>query len=114
MKIYINGKSLQITNLEEGLKQADSFRNYSEDGKNEIVIYWNQVFVELLKLKLKQVNENEKMQIFKTLWLEFGDISVNNEDELEVRFLVFEKGTNKLEIWHWFDVLFNVVLSELI
>jgi len=54
------------------------------------------------------------MQIFKTLWLEFGDIPVNNEDELEVRFLVFEKGTNKLEIWHWFEVLFNVVLSELI
>ena len=114
MKIYLNGKSLQVTNLDEGLKQADTFRNYSADGKKEIVMYWNQVFFELLKLKLKQVNEDEKMQIFKTLWLELGNIPVNNEDELEDCFLVFEKGTDKFDVWHWFEFFFNVVLGKLI
>lgn len=37
------------------------------------------------------------------LWEEFGDIPVNNDDELETDFLHFPAGTSKLDIWHWFD-----------
>ena len=32
-----------------------------------------------------------------------GDIPVNNNDEIEKDFLGFPAGTDKLEIWDWFD-----------
>lgn len=37
------------------------------------------------------------------LWAEFGDIPINDRDEIEEPFLHFEKGTDRFEIWHWFD-----------
>ncbi|KKL19014.1 hypothetical protein LCGC14_2469700 [marine sediment metagenome] len=37
------------------------------------------------------------------LWDDLGNISVNDNDCIEQDFLHFKKGTNKLDIWHWFD-----------
>lgn len=33
----------------------------------------------------------------------FGDIPVNNDDEIEEDFLNFSAGTLKIGVWHWFD-----------
>ena len=40
------------------------------------------------------------------LWEEFADTPVNKEEEIEERFLSFEPGTNRQEIWRWFDKRF--------
>ncbi|HHF7367763.1 TPA: hypothetical protein ACPSKY_002907 [Legionella bozemanae] len=37
------------------------------------------------------------------LWEQLADVSINDEDEIEEDFLHFEKGTNKFELWTWFD-----------
>ena len=37
------------------------------------------------------------------LWGKFGDIPVNNDDEIEKDFLGFPAGTSKFDVWHWFD-----------
>lgn len=37
------------------------------------------------------------------LWEKFGNIAINNNDEIESQFLHFEKGTDRFEIWHWFE-----------
>lgn len=37
------------------------------------------------------------------MWEEFGDIPTNSDDEIEVEFYWWEKGTNRFDIWHWFD-----------
>lgn len=37
------------------------------------------------------------------LWQEFSDVPINSRDEIEERFLHFEKGTDKIDIWSWFD-----------
>ena len=43
------------------------------------------------------------LEELKKLWDELGDIPVNNNDEIEEDFLSFPAGTDKFEIWHWFD-----------
>ena len=43
------------------------------------------------------ITELEKM------WSAFEDIPTNSDDEIEVDFLCWEKGTNHFDIWHWFD-----------
>ena len=37
------------------------------------------------------------------LWAEFSDIPINDLDEIEAPFLHFSVGTNRFEVWHWFD-----------
>lgn len=43
------------------------------------------------------------LEELKELWDELGDIPVNNNDEIEKDFLGYPAGTDKLEIWDWFD-----------
>ena len=38
-----------------------------------------------------------------TLWDDFSNIPINNDDEIEERFLMFEPGTSRFDVWHWFD-----------
>lgn len=39
----------------------------------------------------------------KKMWNEFTDIPINNNDEIEQDFYFWEKGTDRFDIWHWFD-----------
>lgn len=46
------------------------------------------------------------------LWEQLGDTPINDEEEIEVEFLQFEKGTHREEIWHWFESEFNFSIGE--
>lgn len=39
----------------------------------------------------------------KELWERFSEVNVNTNDEIEEDFLSFPAGTDKMEVWHWFD-----------
>ena len=42
--------------------------------------------------------------VLEQLWDEFGDIPMNPETErIEAPFLDFSAGTDREDIWHWFD-----------
>jgi hypothetical protein len=39
----------------------------------------------------------------KALWKKFKDIPVDIDDRIDVRFHIWNKGTPRMYIWHWFD-----------
>lgn len=39
----------------------------------------------------------------KKWWDEFSEMPVDNDDQIEHAFHIFEKGTDRMEIWKWFD-----------
>lgn len=43
------------------------------------------------------------MNELKELWDKLGDIPINEDEEIEEVFLHFDKGTDRYEIWHWFE-----------
>jgi len=45
----------------------------------------------------------KSMEELEQLWIELGDIPTDEDDNIEVPFLDFEVGTNREEIWHWFE-----------
>lgn len=45
----------------------------------------------------------QTMKELSDLWVQLGDIPVNENDELDEPFLHFPKGTDKMEVWHWFE-----------
>lgn len=58
-------------------------------------------------------------EIIKDLWSDFGDTPVNSEDCIDNKFLHFDVGTPKEEVWGWFDelaengvagLMYNIVL----
>lgn len=62
-------------------------------------------------------NYKKNKDIAVGLWDVLGDIPVNEDDELEKDFdtntgLIFESGTDKFEIWHWFEEYFNLSVAE--
>lgn len=49
---------------------------------------------------------------FESLWYKLGDIPVNEGGEIEEDFLHFGVGTDREEIWHWFEDEFNMSLGD--
>ena len=47
------------------------------------------------------------------MWSDFRDISINNNDEIELDFYYWEKGTDRFDIWQWFDEMYPNGISEL-
>ena len=50
--------------------------------------------------------------VYRKLWNILGDIPCDEEEEIEEEFLHFGIGTDKYEIWHWFEETFDIVLGE--
>ena len=48
------------------------------------------------------------------LWGLFDDIPINEEEEIEEDFLVWPTGTDRFEIWKWFDVHHSKGITHLI
>ena len=46
-------------------------------------------------------------------WKEFGNIPVDAEDNITEDFKHFEAGTDRMEIWHWFDENYSKGLAAL-
>ena len=37
------------------------------------------------------------------LWLEFGNVPMSEDEEIEEDFHIWKAGTGKYDIWQWFD-----------
>jgi hypothetical protein len=53
----------------------------------------------------------------KRYWSELGNVPVNKDDDIDEDFIVdnrvvFHKGTDKIEIWHWFEETFNISVAK--
>lgn len=57
-------------------------------------------------------DKGNKMLLAERLWESLGNVPVNDEDELDEPFLDFPKGTDKFEIWHWFEDTFNLSVAH--
>ena len=51
----------------------------------------------------KDCQEHVRLLTLEELWDKFSEVPVNNDDEIEEDFLLFDAGTSKFDVWHWFD-----------
>lgn len=57
----------------------------------------------------------ERDELLEKMWAEFGDVPFNPETEqIEVDFGPWKAGTDKEDIWHWFDERYSKGVYELI
>ncbi len=51
---------------------------------------------------------------YKTLWEELGDVPVDENENIDVDWRQFPKGTFREDIWHWFEEEYGISVGELI
>ena len=68
---------------------------------------------------MKNLKKNIKMKNLeqaKKLWSDLGDTPIDEEDNIDEDFvagdITFEKGTDRLDIWYWFEENFNLSVAE--
>lgn len=74
--------------------------------------------MELAAKELKLRNSASKKlyegKTFEELWKEFGDVTVDTDDCIDVEFIGFEIGTYKMDIWEWFEEYFDLCLGDVV
>ena len=62
---------------------------------------------EFVKSEMKVIKPDGAMLItpesLETFWSELGDIPVNDDGIIQESFLWWSKGTEREDIWYWFD-----------
>lgn len=56
-------------------------------------------------------NHAERVAKARQLWEQF-DTPISDNEELEEPFLHFPAGTDRMEVWHWFEEHFAISLYE--
>jgi len=52
------------------------------------------------------------MEKAKKLWEELGDIPIDENESIDVAWHIFPKGTDRVEIWQWFEKEFNLSVAK--
>jgi hypothetical protein len=47
--------------------------------------------------------ENITDEELKAIWDEFGDTPINDDETIDEAFYIWPKGTDRFDVWHWFD-----------
>ena len=68
----------------------------------EMVVKALHSFKEILTRYYGNVEETQK------LWDKLGDVPINENEEIEENFLHFLAGTDREDIWHWFEEKFDL------
>ena len=55
--------------------------------------------------------DKTKLQQAKELWEELGDIPINEDEEIDVEWRNFSKGTPREHIWLWFEEHYNLSVA---
>lgn len=45
-------------------------------------------------------------------WEDLSNIPCTDDGDIEEKFLHFEVGTDREEIWHWFEDYFNITIGD--
>jgi len=53
-----------------------------------------------------------KLQQAKVLWSELGDTTTDEDGNIDVPFQSFPVGTDREDIWSWFEETFDVSVAE--
>jgi hypothetical protein len=69
-------------------------------------------WTEIYSVTSIEVTSNPKLDKAKDLWKQLGNIAINDDEEIEETFLDFEVGTERSDIWTWFEEEFNLSVAE--
>lgn len=58
------------------------------------------------------LDKQTRLSLAKPKWETFGDVPVNEDGELEESFEHFKAGTDREDVWHWFEEEYDLSVGE--
>lgn len=88
---------------------------FDEETKDLLLNVPNSDFI--TRAKQMAGNDIYCLEVAKSLWSEFGDMPINNDDEIEENWKPaigghFFKGDSRFEIWQWFEAKFDLSVAK--
>ena len=99
---YFGSKYFETVEITKRRMNGTQYRYYITTADNILHFYTKDKSFELLK------NDFD----WRILWDKLGDIPVNENDEIDEPFEHFEVGTDKVDIWKWFEWFFDITLGD--
>jgi len=57
-------------------------------------------------------NNELNKKLAEQLWDKLKDIPINDNEEIDEDWHIFSKGTNREEIWQWFEETYNISVAK--
>lgn len=112
VKLLKSLKTEKLGDVKDTLLDIAADGKITEDEKpalQEVLAYLN----EQRAKAIPTLKERDKR--LERLWAEFGDVPMNPEtEEIEAQFLCFPAGTNREEVWEWFDERYSRGVAKLL
>ena len=61
---------------------------------------------------LNDHTKEEKLIIAQSLWYEFEDTPIDVDDNLDWKFYQFDIGTDRFEVWRWFEDVYDLSVAK--
>ena len=93
--------------LGERIGKKREYISSLEQGQTDMQLSTFMLIANALGLRFSLVVGQKDLQIsfeeLVKLWNEFEDVPIDKDECIDEDFYIWEKGTNKYHIWHWFD-----------
>jgi hypothetical protein len=50
----------------------------------------------------------------KDIWQKLGNVTINENEEIDIPFMQFPIGTHRQEIWLWFEEKYNIIIGNIL
>lgn len=94
-----------IPAFQENQYPSGGYKTYTGN-TNIYVFYTKYVDIELSEIwdvLMGCVYNQFPLKTLRYMWELFGDIPIDANENIDNSFLLWKKGTNRMNIWHWFD-----------
>ena len=97
--------AIELGSYKRELKKLKDY-NYSKlDNVITFNVMGKQGIVQVFKIDVRDFD-------WILLWDKLGDIPINEAEELEESFQMFDAGIDNTEVWQWFEEFFDISLGK--
>lgn len=97
--------------IETAIKQSDSGIEY-KCPECDFVFGGHNSYYRACSCDHRETTEEGNTEKAKALWALFGDITIDDKECIESPFDGFPIGTDRFEIFHWFEETFNLSVAK--
>lgn len=91
--------------FQENQYPREGYKTYTGN-RNIFVFYTKYVDIEISDIwdiLMGCISKQFPLETLRKMWKLFDDVPIDKNEDIDTSFLLWKKGTYRMDIWHWFD-----------